>query len=137
MCQRNGEPSGLRVTEDPLFGFAHGFVELIEASDCKQKMVDAIHRHGSIENFLEIEFLNFAASSQEIGTLAVRDDDATAIYFRGSVFKNQPEFNGVPEEAAEPLQGARISILAHTAPSCCRESANTLWACMGTWPKTS
>src|SRR5215469_15666558 len=99
----------LSMREDALFGFLHGFVDLVEAIDGEQAGVNAVNSHRRVEHFVEGEIASFAAAGDHVGAFAVRADHAAAVDLDLSVFADQPEFDGIPEKAAEPLQ--RVFVL--------------------------
>src|SRR6185437_9841666 len=49
-----------RRRQHALFSLMHGFVDLIEAFDGKKQVVDAIHLHRSVQNFIEAEIPHLA-----------------------------------------------------------------------------
>src|SRR5580704_12422869 len=101
--------------QQSLLGLLHGLVDLIEAVDREKPLLNLVNLNRSRENVFQIEIPDLATFFDHVGALAVRTDDAAAVNFYSSTLPNQPEFNGVPKQAAQPFQDVRVFCLCANA----------------------
>src|ERR1035437_2117139 len=80
-----------------------GFVNLVEGIDGIQNRLQFVHFHGGVEHFVEVEVKNLTAASDDVSTLFLRGNHATAVKLNVLSLSNEAELDRVPEETAKPL----------------------------------
>ena len=115
----------------------HGIVNLIKTTHCEKQLVQLINLNGRLQHLVQRKVVNRAVPIDYIPAFAMGADEPAAVDLDFALLANQPEFDGIPEQATQLLEDCFIFLGGADAPIVFQKFGEYACACMGTWPNTS